>query len=397
MAAHRSAPTPGPEHVTQIAERRAAMTELLVQLAEIGSGSFDPAGLDLMRHALRRELSELPCEVDDVPVGRATPVLCARARPDAPVQVLLSGHIDTVYGPDDPFQQVTWRDPDTLQGPGVLDMKGGIVVMLEALRAVEQSPWAGGIGWRVVLVPDEEIGSLSSRGVLTEAAAKCHAGMVFEPGLPNGDVVRNRLGSGAVTMTARGRAAHSGRDFASGRNALVALADAATAAHALNTQIEGVIVNVAQMTGGTAVNVVPDSGRLQIGVRAESSAAADLLLARLHRAATEVATRSEVEIAVEGGFQRPPRRVDERWDRLFSGYREAARDLGMAVGFSDAGGSSDGNLLTAAGLPALDGLGPLGAGMHSPEEHVLLPTLVDRARVAALVLMRMASRDIATA
>jgi glutamate carboxypeptidase len=382
---------PGPQHVAPLLGRRDEMRDRLVRLADVNSGSLNPAGLALVRDALRTEVARLPAHVEEAPVRPGVSALVARAHPQAPVRVLLCGHYDTVFGPDDPFQRTTLLDPSRLTGPGVIDMKGGIVVMLSALEALEASPWAGGLGWEVLLVPDEELGSPGSAPLIEQAARRSAVGLVFEPGFPNGDVVRNRLGSGTFRMVAQGRAAHSGRDFGDGRNAVVALARVATAAHALNDGGNRVIVNVARLAGGGPVNVVPDRAEVEIGVRAASAADADRVTVRLREIADAAAREHGVAIEVEGRFHRPPRVVDDRWDALFDAYRRAAADLGQQVGWVDAGGSSDANLLTAAGLPTLDGLGPQGTGMHSPEETCLLDSLPRRAAAAALFLMRLAA------
>ncbi|MEW6581316.1 MAG: hydrolase [Actinomycetota bacterium] len=385
---------PAAADVAGLAALRPAMEDLLIRFAAVDSATSDPPGLAAMRDALCAELAHLPCDVVTVPTGpNGEATILAAARPDAPRRVLLSGHYDTVFGPETGEFPVTRLDADTLRGPGVIDMKGGIVVMLHALRRLEDSPYAPGLGWEVILVPDEETGSPHSASLIAEAASRAHVGLVFEPALPVGGIVRHRLGSGWFRLTATGIAAHSGRDFAAGRNALVAVAAAATAVHELNAH-DDVIVNVARIDGGGAANVVPDHAVLDIGVRAATDDAAQFIETRIRDIAAAAARGHDVTVTVDGRFTRPPRRVDGRWEPLASAYVAAAADLGVSIGWADAAGSSDANLLTAAGLPTLDGLGPRGGGMHSRDEHCALPSLPERAAVAALFLMRLAAGEV---
>ena len=198
------------------------------------------------------------------PLGRA---MRARKRPEAPRQIFLGIHLDTVYPLDQPFQKVEALDANTLRGPGVIDAKGGLVVMLTAIEALERSELAGNVGWEILVNPDEEIGSPGSTELFVEAARRNHVGLVFEPAIGEGNIVDARKGTGNFTIIVHGRAAHAGRDFASGRSAIVALAGIVKKLHALNDTMPGVIVNVGKIEGGGALNVVPDLAIVRINVR----------------------------------------------------------------------------------------------------------------------------------
>ena len=194
--------------------RTAELGALLEGWAGINSGSGHAAGLARMCAALRTEFSHAfpnaTCEelAADAP-GFNPPGVQAlrfRQRPDAPVRVLLCGHFDTVFEADDAFQRCRWTDPLTLNGPGVIDMKGGLVTLLAALQAFEQTPHAAGLGWEVLLTPDEETGSHGTRRFLDEAALRHQFGFVFEPARLNGDIIHSRKGTGGITATCHGRA-----------------------------------------------------------------------------------------------------------------------------------------------------------------------------------------------
>ncbi len=181
------------------------------------------------------------------------------ARPDAPIQVVLTGHYDTVFPADSPFQTVTTRADGALNGPGLADMKGGISVLLGALDAFEAHPDKDRVGWTVLLSPDEEIGSPASAPLLAELGARGHLGLTYEPALADGTLAGARKGSGNWHLIVTGKAAHAGRAFEEGRNAVAGAAILAAALHGLNGQREGVSVNVAKISGGGALNVVADN------------------------------------------------------------------------------------------------------------------------------------------
>ena len=205
------------------------LVDLLIRWADQNSGSDNIAGLAAMRTLLAEEfgtLQDAVVETIELP-GTAARALRIRFRPTAPIQVLFSGHYDTVYSSDHAFQKCTRVDDQTLRGPGVADMKGGLVVMLAALRSFENSAVVEKLGGEILLTPDEETGSVASAAIL-EAAARSRRfafALVFEPARANGDLVRSRKGTGIYTLTVQGRAAHAGRDPSSGRNAIVALAE----------------------------------------------------------------------------------------------------------------------------------------------------------------------------
>jgi glutamate carboxypeptidase len=318
-------------------------------------------------------------------------------RPSAPQSLVLSGHYDTVYEADDPFQTCTRLDAERLRGPGVIDMKGGIVTMLAALQAFEQTPHARALGWEVLLTPDEEIGSFGSAALFTAAAKRHRLALVFEPARPSGDIVQSRKGTGNLVATCRGRAAHAAKIPNDGRSAILGLAEFVLAASKIPAELPGVLVNVGNIKGGgAATNVVPDFAQAAIDVRITRAADREPLLGRLHALAAEINTREGLKLELSGGFNRPPKECFPAEEKLFAEWRRAAADVGVTPpNWVHTGGASDGNNLSAAGIATLDGLGPIGDQLHSDREFIVLPSIAPRAQIVALFLHRVAAGEIA--
>jgi len=373
-------------YLRPIREEGPADLDRLAAWCAVNSGSTHREGLDRMRHELEEAFRILPAEGERIPLPSGD-ALHYRCRPGAERQVLLCGHYDTVYPAEHPFQAVTRLDGRRWRGPGIADMKGGLLVLLAALRAFESFPEAGRLGWEVLLTPDEERGSPESAPLLQAAARRCHLGLVFEPALQgSGELARRRPGSANYEALARGRSAHVGRDFPSGRNAIAGLGEAIAVLDALNRPPE-FICNVGRIEGGGPANVVPAEARALFNFRAHDPALVEEALVRAASAARE---SHGVEIAWEGGFTRPPKHLTPEIERLFARFQACAEALGFPLGWRDTPGCCDGNNLAAAGLPNLDSLGVRGGNLHTPEEFVETDSLVERASLSALFLMDLA-------
>ncbi|MCM2275237.1 MAG: hydrolase [Candidatus Didemnitutus sp.] len=394
-----------PASIVALVERQAELAALLEQWCNLNSGSGHAAGLERMRRALREEFARsFPAATIDEPSAEAlgfnptgVKALRVRVRPTAPIQILLSGHYDTVYESGDAFQTCRWIDADTINGPGVADMKGGLVTLLAALQAFEQTPHAERIGWEALITPDEETGSHGSEPLFVEAAARHHFAFIFEPARPTGDAVHSRKGTGNLRVTCHGRAAHAAKVPNDGRNAILALAEYLLAIGRLPGEMPGVLLNVGNIRGGgAATNVVPDFAEAEVDVRITKVADREPLLARLHALAAPINARDGLRLELQGGFNRPPKECLPAEEAIFKEWQRAGADLGVpAFSWVHAGGGSDGNLLTAAGLPNLDGIGPIGDHLHSNREYCRVNTIAPRAQLAALFLHRLASGEIA--
>jgi glutamate carboxypeptidase len=388
---------------------RAAATPMLGQVetwALINSGSRNLDGLKRMASELADDFSALPGKLDlleaapveavdgagkrvEVPHGQN---IRLSVRPEAPLQLLFTGHMDTVFGADHAFQTMRWLDEGVLNGPGVADMKGGIAVMLAALTAVEASPIADSIGYEVILNSDEEVGSLGSAELISRAAAGKRAALTFEPSaLPDGTFAGARPGSGNFSFTVTGRSAHAGRNPADGRNALVAAADLALRLKA--GMRDGLSVNPARIDGGSPNNVVPDLAVLRVNLRPrnlEDQAAAQVLI---ERSVAEVAAEHDVAITTHGHFARPPKPMTPALEGLFGVVRQAGADLGQPVAWQSTGGVCDGNNIAACGVPVIDTMGVRGGSIHSMEEFLIVASLSERAALSALTILRLAGES----
>ncbi|WP_448584928.1 hydrolase [Thermaurantiacus sp.] len=391
------------------AEERAALRSIdpdrmlarVLHWSAVNSGSHNLEGLKAMAALLEEAMAPLG-EVQRHPPAPATEMLGNGAivplqhgenlhlsvRGQAPTRVLLTGHYDTVFGADHPFQSTRWLEPGVLNGPGVADMKGGIAVLLEAVAAFEASPWAPLLGYEIVLNADEEVASPGSTPLLLDCAARVDAGLTFEPAFPDGALAGSRPGSGNFSIHLSGRAAHAGRNPEEGRNAVIAAADLALRLAALVA--DDLKVNVARIEGGGPDNIVPARATVRVNLRPATRAAETRALAALDAAIAAVAAIHEVEVHRHGSFARPPKPLDCNQQRLFERVRACGADLGLAISWKPSGGVCDGNNLAASGLAVVDTLGVRGGAIHSADEFLLTDSLSERAGLAALVLMRLA-------
>ena len=369
----------------------------------INSGSRNLDGLNRMAMALADELAALPGEVslrDPAPVEAVDPMgktialahgknLHLKVRPEAPVQLLFTGHMDTVFAADHAFQETRRLEDGVLNGPGVADMKGGIAVMLAALKAVEASPASERLGYEVVINSDEEVGSLGSAGLLREAAQGKRAALTYEPAaLPNGTLAGDRPGSGNFAIVIRGRSAHAGRNPEDGRNAILAAADLALRlAKARGPRLS---VNPSRIEGGGPTNVVPDLDILRVNLRPATPEDEARARSIIDGAIAMVAAEHDVAIELQGGFSRPPKPLTEDALALFGLVKQAGADLGQTIGWQPSGGVCDGNNIAACGVPVVDTMGVRGGKIHSMEEFLIVDSLAERAALSALTILRLA-------
>lgn len=373
--------------------------------AEINSGTGNLRGLGTTASLLADAFSSLHGHVelvDPAPVervladGRIVEVehgrhLVATVRPEAPIQLLLTGHMDTVFSEDHSFQTLRWLDEGVLNGPGVADMKGGISVMLAALSAAETAPEFAKVGYQVLVNSDEETGSASSAALIRQLAQGKLAALTYEPSaLPDGTLAGARPGSGNFSIIVKGRSAHAGRNPQDGRNALLAAADLALRLKALTR--EGLTVNPARIDGGSPNNVVPDNAILRVNLRPHSPELEQFALAEIEAATRAIGTEHDVAVHIHGGFNRPPKALTPEAEKLFNLVKACGEDLGLSIGWKSTGGVCDGNNIAACGIPVVDTMGVRGGSIHSDEEYLITESLVERARLSALTLLRIADK-----
>ncbi len=377
-----------------------AMLARVEQWAAINSGTRNLAGCAAMANALSEAFGVLPGTLrllEPTPAQAVTPDgrvdalahgrhLHLSVRPEAAVRILLTGHMDTVYPVDHPFQTLTWREAGVLGGPGVADMKGGLSLLLEALLAIEAT--APAIGYDLVINSDEETGSLSSAALLAEVARGKTAALTYEPALPDGTLAGARGGTGNFSIVVHGRAAHAGRNPEDGRNAVVAAGALAVRLHAERSP--RLAVNPARVDGGGPNNVVPDLAVLRVNFRPADGGEIARATAAIDAAVAAAAAAYDVTIEVHGGFNRPPKPIDAGAARLFELVRATGGDLGQPIAWRDTGGVCDGNNIAACGVPVVDTMGARGGAIHSADEFLIVDSLAERAALSAVTMLRIA-------
>jgi glutamate carboxypeptidase len=388
-----------------VVERAGAepMLDQVLGWAAVNTGSRNLAGLERMADLLVDAFAALPGlirlerpeKVETVDsAGRKVEVEHGRhlhltVRPTAPVQLLFTGHMDTVFGADHAFQATRWLEEGVLNGPGVADMKGGIAVMLAALKAVEKSSLADRIGYEVLINSDEEVGSLASAALLAQAAQGKRAALTYEPAaLPDGTLAGARPGSGNFAFVVRGRSAHAGRNPEDGRNAVLAAADLALKLAA--AKYPGLSINPSRIDGGSPSNVVPDLAILRVNLRPRMPEDEQNARELIDSSVAQLIVAHEVQVEVQGSFGRPPKPLTPQAEGLFNLVKQAGADLDQAISWQPSGGVCDGNNIAACGVPVVDTMGVRGGKIHSMEEFLIVESLSERAALSALTILRLA-------
>jgi glutamate carboxypeptidase len=372
--------------------------------AAVNSGTANLAGLSKTASMLADAFTSLPGKLELVEPapsekvsadGNITAVehgrhLVLGVRPEAPVQLLFTGHMDTVFAADSAFQGQRWLEDGILNGPGVADMKGGIAVMLAALNAIETSEQPARFGYQVMINSDEEVGSPSSAPLIAELAKGKLAALTYEPALPDGTLAGARAGSGNFSFIITGKSAHAGRNPQDGRNAVLAAADLGLRLKALTR--EGLSVNPAKIEGGGPNNVVPEHAVLRVNFRPQTPEIELETNHQINSLIDIIQNEHQVSVHRHGHFGRPPKPVSEDAAKLFGLVKQCGSDLGLDINWRSTGGVCDGNNIAACGVAVVDTMGVRGGGIHSSDEFLITQSLVERARLSALTIMRLANK-----
>jgi len=335
------------------------------ELADYLAHEFECLGGEIKIHRQRDAGNHL--QLNFAAPGRGTPVL-------------LLGHLDTVYELGT-LETMPWRERQgRLYGPGVFDMKAGIVQMMFALWALREC--SGGLPRpvKVLLVSDEESGSATSRAITERIAKQCAAVLVCEPSGPGGALKTARKGVGAFRLKVTGRAAHSGLDFEKGQSAILELAHQILALSRMTDRKRGITLNVGVIRGGTRTNVVPGEAIAELDLRIAHKNDGAEMERRVRRLRV---VNPKCNLEIDGGINRPPLERTEQVGTLFGLTRSIARQLGFRLREIAVGGGSDGNFTAGIGVPTLDGLGAVGDGAHATHEHVIAAELPRRTALLA--------------
>jgi glutamate carboxypeptidase len=363
--------------------------QLLERLVNQDSGAGDSPGISEAAELVRLELVKLGFDITSMPVGEPeTPLLIARNKVASSAvvpRIAMLGHVDTVFPRGTATERPFKLDADCAYGPGVADMKGGIVVMLGMLDALRESGVLEALMVTVVINGDEESGSVGSRSSIEGVARQSDLSLVFEPGRPDGSFVVERRGLQRYRLEVKGRAAHTGVDPQRGASAIDALSRKVLALHELTDPSRNLTVSVGVMRGGSRPNVIADHAVAEVDVRV-----ADMdTYTWVSEAIIEIAGREDVPGTTGSAAlyaERPPMSRDDRIESLGGLYGDCAVAFGEEFRMTATGGGSDGNFTGALGIPTLDGLGPVGDGYHSSREFVRIETLESRMAISAAVM-----------
>jgi len=363
------------------------MKTLLKRLVETESPSTEKTAVDRAGAIVADEARRLGADVQIVPVKEAGDQVIAKFIPNvAEAQgrnsILLLCHMDTVF-PLGTLERMPFREADgMLFGPGVLDMKAGIVISLAALSELQNS---GGLNHPVTLLctSDEEIGSLTSEDLIKELAQKSELVLVMESALPDGSLKTWRKGVGEFWVKVKGRAAHAGGAHEEGRNAIEEMAHQVLAIQKLTDYERGTTLNVGVMHGGTVSNVVPEEALAQVDVRIMQPGEWERIEAEM-QALRPVIDGTSLEIT--GGLNRPPMPFDKTMKSTFEKAKSIAESMGIELKAGGSGGGSDANFVAPLGVPVLDGLGAVGEGLHSEREYIFADSLQERAKLLAALI-----------
>ncbi len=390
--------------VDWIAQQESEMVRFLETITNINSGSFNKEGIARLARIFNAELSKLGFATSTLSGGLIEMPHCPNSALDFDVadhllatrvgsgaRLLLMGHMDTVFPADSPFQEFS-LEAGIIRGPGVFDMKGGLVVMLFALKALDEFDLLQGKTVTVILNSDEEVGSLSSRKYLEQQARQHDYGLVFE-GSVNNSQIRQRKGLGQARLVVNGRASHAGAAHQDGRSAIRELAYKIIEIEEMTNYETGVTINVGLVSGGEARNMVAPCAEAYVDLRYPLPQQGDAARQQIMDISTKLysVTPDSTEISSELwiNLHRPPKLPTPASDRLLERTIAIGTLLGEEIGISDSGGGTDGSLTQAVGLPTLDSLGLIGLGGHSQREQADLSSLTQITKRAAILINRL--------
>jgi len=377
-----------PDLQAAIANRLPGATQLLEQVVNINSYSRHPTGVNAVQEIFQAAFDAIGMRTTRRTTAGCGDILTAESALGVSGGTLLVGHADTVHPPSSPFQRFS-RDGDIARGPGVLDMKGGLITALLALQALHDTKQLNSCRVGFIINPDEEIGSHESAACIQRLAKTARAALVFEWGRTNNMLITRRKGVGMFELQVQGRATHSGNAHQEGRSAIHQLAHSIVRLQALTNYTEGTTVNVGLVEGGSSVNTVPERASASFDARVTSVSNRE----RVREAVRQIASTIDIagtSITVhERNFSAP---LEE--SAATTALVEELTAIGAEIGLrftktlTPLGGGSDANTTAAVGVPTIDGLGPLGDGAHSEAEHIQLSSIPLRATAVACFIAR---------
>ncbi len=357
----------------------------LETLVNIDSGTYYKAGVDAVGRWVRQSLEGLGCDITLYPDQEFGDSVLGTLKGQGQARILMLVHLDTVFPEGTAAARPFKREGNILKGPGVCDMKAGVLAGYYAMKALTEIAFTDFAVLGLFCNSNEEVGSPTLNEQIGDLAKEYDVALTLESARANGDIVSARKGTGRYILKVHGRAAHAGVEPEKGRSAILELAHQIIALHALNGIAPGVTVNVGVIEGGMRSNIVPDFAQAEIDVRVVTRQGMDTLEKALHDLRQKT-TVPDVTLSLEGGDNRPPMEKTEAVAYLVELAQKAAEELGFSVRDAATGGASDANLTAAEGVPSLDGLGPIGGLDHGPDEYLEADSIVPRTAMLARLI-----------
>ncbi|UII54253.1 M20 family metallopeptidase [Cytobacillus spongiae] len=367
------------------------MLEMLEEMVNMDSGSYDKQGVDRVGTLLAKSYDELGFRIEVYKQTELGDHLLIKHRNAKQPKIIIIAHMDTVFPKGTVEERPFSIKGDQAFGPGVIDMKGSHITLFYAIRALLQSKSKACENIMLLFNSDEEIGSPTSREMIEKEAIDKDFALIMEPARRDGSLVTARRGKGNYTLTVKGKAAHSGIEPEKGRSAIEELAHKVIQLHELTDHEKGISVNVGLIEGGSAANTVSDNAIAHVDVRISELAQVEELEEELEKicSSTEV---PGTEIELEGEMNRPPMEKNEQTVSLLELIESVGKEIGVDISDTSTGGGSDASFTAALGIPTIDGLGPVGGFPHSEKEYLEIPSLVDRALLLAKTIEVLSDR-----
>ncbi len=364
--------------------------EELRPLIDVDCGTYTLEGIECIANQMAEKYEAMNgWSVKRIDCGKAGVGLEVRNKPDAEhIDVMMIGHMDTVFPVGTAAERPMSNDAEKAYGPGVSDMKAGLLNVVYALRNLDQAV-LDKLSICVCMNPDEETGSLDSADWIQQVAKQARNVLVAEAARANGGLVKARKGMANYKITFSGKAAHAGNDPENGRSAIAEMANWILAANAMTNFETGTTLNVGVVSGGTGANIVADSATMAVDLRYWDNTAYDNIDATL-KSMTQTPFVDGVSIKVEREAYKPSMMPSEQTESLMALVEESAQELAIDISWQAVGGGSDANSTAILGIPTLDGFGPIGAGFHSSDEYLLLESIEPRIKLLMSVITKLA-------
>lgn len=364
------------------------MLQLIKQLVNIDSGSYDKEGVDRVGSILKEKYENLDFLVEVKEEQKYGNHLVIKHKDATDPRIILVAHMDTVFPKGTVAKRPFRIEGSRAYGPGVVDMKSSQVELLYALMALQHAGSKAYENVHLVLNGDEEIGSPTSRAIIEEASVGKDYALVMEPARKDGSLVSARRGGGRFTLIVKGKAAHAGIEPEKGRSAIEELAHKIIQLHELTDHEKGISVNVGLIEGGSAVNTVSPEAIAHVDIRISQMEQAAMLEEKIKEICS-VCDVPGTQITVKGKISRPPMTKTLQTEELLEVIQDVGKEIGLDVSDTATGGGGDASFTSANGVPTVDGLGPVGGNAHSENEYVEIPTITERTLLLAKTIQRL--------